>query len=138
MSFDETVIKVDTNVGEYERYCIFGNDNYPCILELNISKWVLRKKVVPMAMRLRCNMGVLKVMEGKYFLCGGIDSFGEKPSKASYVYYPGTNKAIEVDKMACKKYEFAICGNSKFVYIFGGKNESGEIIRECQKYSFSE
>jgi hypothetical protein len=121
--FDEALLaKGEHSVGEYERYCIFGNDNYPCVLELNITKWVLRKKVVPMALRLRCNMGVARVMEGKYFLCGGIDSFGEKPSRASYVYYTVTNKAIEVGKMACKKHQFAICGNAKFVYIFGGRN----------------
>jgi hypothetical protein len=57
-----------------------------------------------MALRLRCYMGVAKVVEGKYFICGGIDSFGEKPSKASYIYYAGTNKAIEVGKMKSKKY----------------------------------
>lgn len=91
-------------------------------MELNISKWVLRKKVVPMSLRLRCNMGIVKVMDGKYFLCGGIDSFNEKPSKASYIYYTGTNKAIEVAKMSSKKYQFAICGNSKHVYVFGGRN----------------
>lgn len=28
-----------------------------------------------MALRLRCNMGVAKIVEGKYFICGGIDSF---------------------------------------------------------------
>ncbi len=67
-------------------------------------------------------MGVAKIVEGKYFICGGIDSFQEKPSKASYIYYAGTNKAIEVTKMACKKHSFAICATPKFVYIFGGKN----------------
>ena len=67
-------------------------------------------------------MGVAKLKEGKYFVCGGIDSYNEKPSRASYVYYSGTNKAIELDKMRSKKYNFAICGNSKNVYIFGGKN----------------
>ena len=75
-----------------------------------------------MALRLRCNMGVAKIVEVKYFICGGIDSFQEKPSRASYIYYAGTNKAIEVAKMACKKHGFAICATPKFVYIFGGKN----------------
>ena len=70
-------------------------------------------------------MAVAKILEGKYFICGGIDSLGEKPSRASYIYYPGTNKAIEVDKMASKKYQFTICANNKNVYIFGGKNETG-------------
>jgi N-acetylneuraminic acid mutarotase len=83
-------------------------------------------------------MGVAKIIEGKYFLCGGIDSLNEKPSKAAYVYYPGTNKALEVAKLASKKYNFAICANSKFVYIFGGKNENEEILNECEKYSFEE
>ena len=40
--------------------------------------------------------------------------------------------------MACKKHQFAICGNSKCVYIFGGRNEEGEIISQCEKYSFEE
>lgn len=47
-----------------------------------------------MVMRLRCHMGVTKIVEGKYFLCGGIDSMEEKASKAAYIYYAGTNKAI--------------------------------------------
>jgi hypothetical protein len=47
-----------------------------------------------MAMRLRSGMGVVRVVEGKYFLCGGIDSLGEKPSRAAYLYYAGTNKAL--------------------------------------------
>lgn len=31
--YDETLLsKVDTNVGDFERYHIFGDDNFPCIL----------------------------------------------------------------------------------------------------------
>lgn len=75
-----------------------------------------------MALRLRCNMGVAKIVEGKYFLCGGIDSLNEKPSKAAFLYYAGTNKAIEISKMSSKKYGFAICNTPKGIYIFGGKN----------------
>jgi len=52
-----------------------GNDQFPCILEINLSKWVLKKKPVPMSLRLRCHMTVIKVKEGKYLICGGIDSF---------------------------------------------------------------
>lgn len=76
-----------------------------------------------MALRLRCGMGVAKVVEGKYFLCGGIDSLGEKPSRAAYLYYSGTNKALEVAKMSCKKHDFAICLLGKHVYLFGGRGE---------------
>lgn len=89
---------------------------------------MLKKRAVPMALRLRCGMGVAKIVEGKYFLCGGIDSLNEKPTKAAYFYYPGTNKAIEVAKMSSKKHGFAICASAKCVYIFGGKNENEEII----------
>lgn len=75
-----------------------------------------------MSLRLKSHMGVAKIVEGKYFICGGIDSIGEKASKASYIYYAGTNQALEVDKMHSKKYLFAICATGKFVYVFGGKN----------------
>lgn len=60
--------------GEYKY--IFGSDDYPIIFELNTNKWVLKKKVVPLALRLRCHMGILKIKEGKYFIGGGIDSYG--------------------------------------------------------------
>lgn len=83
---------------------IFGSDDYPCIFELNITKWVLKKKYVPMSLRLRSFMTVIKVKEGKYFVGGGIDSYFEGPSKAAYLYYSGTNKAIEIGKMKQKKY----------------------------------
>lgn len=123
MNYDETIIAKQENIGnDFDRYHIFGNDNFPCILELNLNKWVLKKKAVPMTLRLRCNMGIAKIVEGKYFICGGIDSHSEKATKASYIYYAGTNKAIEVAKMNAKKYSFSICANQKFVYIFGGKN----------------
>lgn len=94
--YDEAILAKDTisNAAEFERYHIFGDDNYPCILELNLNKFVLRKRAVPMSMRLRCGMGVVRVVEGKYFLCGGIDSLEEKPSRAAYLYYAGTNKAL--------------------------------------------
>lgn len=39
-------------------------------------------------------MTVVKIKEGKIFIGGGIDSYYEKPSRAAYIYYPGTNKAI--------------------------------------------
>lgn len=57
-----------------------------------------------MALRLKCHMTIVKIKEGKYLIAGGIDSFNEKCSKASYLYYAGTNKAIEVEKMNQKKY----------------------------------
>lgn len=94
VNYDEALLSKQENAADFERYHIFGNDNFPCILELNLSKFVLKKRAVPMALRLRCGMGVAKIIEGKYFLCGGIDSLNEKPTKAAYFYYPGTNKAI--------------------------------------------
>jgi hypothetical protein len=47
-----------------------------------------------MSLRLRCHMTIVKIKEGKYLIAGGIDYFDEKCSRASYIYYAGTNKAI--------------------------------------------
>ena len=139
VDFDQTLLhKVDQSAQHYQRYQVFGNDNYPCILELNTDKWVLKKRPVPMAIRLRCQMAVAKIVEGKYFVAGGIDSNEEKPSKAAYLYYPGTNKGIELSKMRSKKYKATAIAAGRFVYVFGGKNENGDIIAECQKYSLDE
>lgn len=44
-------------------------------------------------------MVATKIKEGKIFMAGGIDSYFEKPSRAAYIYYTGTNKAIEIAKM---------------------------------------
>lgn len=52
-----------------------------------------------MALRLRSHMVTVKIKEGKIFIAGGIDSYFEKSSRAAYIYYPGTNKAIEIAKM---------------------------------------
>lgn len=51
---------------------------------------MLKKKNVPMQLRLRNYMTVVKVREGKIFIAGGVDSYFEKPTKAAYIYYPGT------------------------------------------------
>ena len=40
---------------------IFGSDDYPCIYELNTTKWVLKRKNVPMSLRLRSFMTVVKI-----------------------------------------------------------------------------
>lgn len=47
-----------------------------------------------MSLRLRCHMSVAKIKDGKIFIGGGIDCYYEKASRAAYIYYPGTNKAI--------------------------------------------
>ena len=39
-------------------------------------------------------MSAAKIKEGKIFVAGGIDSYEESASRAAYIYYPGTNKAI--------------------------------------------
>lgn len=57
-----------------------------------------------MSLRLRSHMSVAKIKEGKIFIGGGIDGYYEKASRAAYIYYPGTNKAIEIAKMKEKKY----------------------------------
>jgi hypothetical protein len=134
--YDEALLAKDTNAAaDFQRYHIFGDDNFPCILELNLNKFVLKKRPVPMAMRLRCLMGVARIVEGMYFLCGGIDSLGEKPSRAAYLYYAGTNKALELPKMASKKHHFAMCMLNKHVYLFGGRGENGDILPECEMFS---
>ena len=69
---------------------VFGTDDYPCIYQINTVKWVLKKKNAPMQLRLRNYMTVVKVREGKIFIAGGVDSYFEKPSRAAYIYYPGT------------------------------------------------
>jgi hypothetical protein len=61
VKFDESLIVKPEPVNDFERTHIFGNDQFPCILEINLNKWVLRKKSVPMALRLRCQMTVTKV-----------------------------------------------------------------------------
>lgn len=74
-----------------------------------------------MALRLRSSMIVIKVKEGKYLILGGIDSFNEKCSRAVFLYYAGTNKAIEVEKITQKKYEMAHAIYGDNTYIFGGR-----------------
>lgn len=61
--YDETLLAKDTNpAADFQRYHIFGDDNFPCILELNLNKFVLKKRSVPMTMRLRCLMGVARIV----------------------------------------------------------------------------
>lgn len=47
-----------------------------------------------MALRLRSYMSATKIKQGKIFIAGGIDCYNEKSSRAAFIYYPGTNKAI--------------------------------------------
>lgn len=92
-----------------------------------------------MALRLRSLMTVIQVKDGKYFLAGGIDSYFEKASRSAYLYYPGTNKAIEVKKMTERKYDFGAASTDNFVYVFGGRvNKEGDILSSAQKYDLTE
>ena len=84
-------------------------------------------------------MTIAKIKEGKYFIGGGTDSSFEKASKAAYLYYSGTNKAIEIGKMKQKKYEFAATALENFIYLFGGRvKKEGEIIAACEKFDLKE
>ena len=117
---------------------IFGTDDYPCIYELNTLKWIAMKRTVPMSLRLRSHMIATKIEEGMIFIGGGIDCYGEKASKCAYIYYPAENKAVEIAKLKEKKFEFAACYCSKFVYIFGGRtSKDGEILSTCEKYDIA-
>lgn len=79
-------------------------------------------------------MTIAKIKEGKYFLAGGIDFYYEKASRASFLYYSGTNKAIELGKMHQKKYDFSATVVNDVIYIFGGRvKKEGEIISTCEK-----
>lgn len=70
---------------------------------------------------------------------GGIDSFNEKCSRAAYLYYAGTNKAIEVQKMNQKKFEMAHCIYGDNAYIFGGRSGfNGEILACCERFDLLE
>jgi hypothetical protein len=118
---------------------IFGSDDYPCIYELNTAKWVLKRRNVPMALRLRSFMTAAKIKEGKIFIGGGIDSYFEKASRAAYIYYPGTNKAIEIAKMREKKFGFAVCCCPNYVYIFGGQTgKEGSVLSVAEKFSVAD
>ena len=70
---------------------------------------------------------------------GGVDLYFESTSKAAYLYYSGTNKAIEIGKMKQKKYEFAGVAHENSIYIFGGRRKKeGEIINYSEKYDLKE
>ena len=64
---------------------IIGSDDYPCIYELNTAKWVLKKRNVPMSLRLRSYMTSTLIKPGKIFIGGGIDSYMEKASRSAYI-----------------------------------------------------
>ena len=57
-----------------------------------------------MSLRLRSHMTTAVIKPGKIFVGGGIDCYFEKASRSAYIYYPGTNKAIEIAKMKEKKF----------------------------------
>lgn len=77
-----------------ERICLFANDETPCILEINLTKNICKKKAVPMTLRLRSYMGSVLVKPGKHFLCGGTSQYFEKASKSTYIYYMATNNCV--------------------------------------------
>jgi hypothetical protein len=39
-----------------------------------------------MTLRLRKKMGILKIDTNRYFICGGIDVFNNKATKAAFIY----------------------------------------------------
>lgn len=39
-----------------------------------------------MTLRLRHKMGVLKIDDVRYFICGGIDTFSTKATKGTFIY----------------------------------------------------
>ena len=50
-----------SDLAKGESKFIFGSDDYPCIYELNTTKWVVKKRSVPMSLRLRSFMTAIKI-----------------------------------------------------------------------------
>jgi len=50
------------------------------------------KRSVPMALRLRNKLGILKIDTNHYFICGGIDIFYNNATRATFVFDSGDNK----------------------------------------------
>lgn len=78
-------------------------------------------KAVPMSLRLRSHMGSVLVKPGKHFICGGVNQYYEKASRATFFYYASTNNCVEQTKMMEPRYSFGCCMLDNYVYVFGGK-----------------
>lgn len=92
-----------------------------------------------MKLRLRKNMGILRLSLNEYFVCGGIDSFDINSTKATFNYNSSTGSVQELDKMPTKKYKFTLIRHKNQVYNIGGmrtNNKRNEIdLKECCRYN---
>jgi hypothetical protein len=57
-----------------------------------LDKKKIIKRSVPMALRLRNKLGILKIDTNHYFICGGIDIFYNNATRATFVFDSGDNK----------------------------------------------
>lgn len=54
---------------------IFGTDLYPIVYSYHSNDLFVSSKSISMKLRLRKNMGIVRLSANEYFLCGGIDTF---------------------------------------------------------------
>ena len=75
----------------------------------------------------------------KYFVCGGVSEYYEKPTRSSYIYYSHTNHCIEQPRMISPRYKASICVYNEEVFVFGGRqNEEDDCLCLAEKYSTKE
>ena len=55
---------------------------------------MMKSITVPMKLRLRKSMGILRLSGNEYFICGGIDSFEINCTKATFKYFALEKKAV--------------------------------------------
>ncbi len=107
---------------------MFGTDFYPILYFYKGKDLYVTSNSVSMKLRLRKQMGILRISEDEYFLCGGIDTFEINSTKATFNYKVSSKSVEELDKMPMKKYKFGLIKHKNHIYSIGGSimNEKRE------------
>jgi hypothetical protein len=69
-----------------ENMLVYGTDFYPILYFYRSNDLFVTSNSISMKLRMRKFMGILRLSEDEYFLCGGIDTFETNATKATFKY----------------------------------------------------
>ena len=134
---NENISYAENFIGGDKKHFMFGTDCEPFIAVLDVTNMEIKFKPAPNPLRLYGYQGVVRIMIGKYFICGGLFYSRKKISRDAFIYDGSKHTVIKCQKMIGMRYTMNVLAKDDKVFVIGGRSYGGDnegILNTCECY----
>lgn len=117
---------------------LFGTDEEPFILMLNLDTGQVTSRPVPLKLRLYKYQGGYACSAMCFYLFGGVTQQLDKISQRAYLYDPINDRVDQLSPMVFPAYAFPTFKMGKALYLVGGRREGTDaaaVYDRCQRFN---